>query len=803
MKKIIVLFITLLSAVLLFVGCSGADKYYTENSSDFFENSRFSAPTTDGITLDGKIEEEKWRNTKSHVHLEEGVKIETAVTFGANGWYFAVDVQDDGIFHNAAFNHNKNSSISLFIMNVGVEPKDYWRSYVVVTVDAKDALCTMSVKYDASTVVKGELNSMSAKGMSTEIYLPYYSLGNVEKPQQVCVYANFNRVRGTNASTAINEWIKAGRLDAGGLFYVFDENGWTDKDEENDFLGDSIQGASKTGGWDFSKKDEGVYRSDNNDNQWLFVRNALSSDYSIEATMKIVGGINDKAPQFGLLVAGNSDEKYAMLLEGRPDTVASKKAILRVLTLDRTWTTQNTGVNIDGIDLAGEGVKLKVFREGKNFHYLINDKLVYSAPLPIDVDSTCGLYTVGGEAIYTNVKYEDFSGDKVALYSALDAYDGNAIVPNTKINGGEIIVKDSVVENNGTAEIKLIAYNGYQLKSVMVNGRACTAEAKSQTEDGVWKMPSVTTSKRISASFEPLTETNSSVVSVTFKADNGDSLNGSVVYLSGDSFSYESAIGYDDSVQIKVAKGEYKLFVKPTGFWAYTANIDAQESKDLGEIELICSQGLPVNATLTGKNGAKIDGNTTYDYGDESVQGTKVGLLYTLLDNSLGEVSMVTATISFVEKTTDNDCSAGFVFTSSQDSNGDGVAENALENGFTVLWYRNGIRSYNFNDAQEAGWINGQGSQLTEADLGLNDFRTSDTTGKETLTVVRKGTTYYIFRIVDGEATLLTTRTYDAVSGEMAIGFMTSGCIAKYEYYSFTTDEGEIDAFLESQEING
>jgi hypothetical protein len=803
MKKIIVLLITLLSALTIFIGCSSLDEYYSENSTEFLGNSRLKAPTSDGITLDGIADESKWGETVHHVHKEKGVTIDTAVTFGNNGWYFSVDVLGEGIYHNASYNHAKNSSIALFVMNAGLDPKDYWKSYAAITVDAKDDICTMPIKYAAETVVKGELNSKDAQGMSTEIYLPYSSLGHIEKPDKIFVYANYNSVVGTSTNTAVNRWIKAGRVDVGGLFYLFDENGWTDEDDENDFLGDSIQGAVKTGGWDLSKKDEGIYRSENNDNQWLFVRNSKSSHYSIEATMKIVGGINDKAPQFGLLIAADEDEKYAMLLEGRPATVESKKAILRVLTLDSSWTTQNTGVNIENVDLTENGVKLKVFRDGRHFHYLINGKVVYSAQLPVRSDTTCGLYTVGGEAIYTDVKYEDFTDNKVALYEALDEYSGNVIVPTEGIIGGRIEVKESVVEDNASTKVNIIAYSGYKLKSVMVNGRVCTSEAKSQTQNGVWVIPSVTESKRISASFEKVPADKVVTISGRVLADNGGVVSGQIVKLYSDAFCYETTISHEGKIELKVEKGEYEFYLKPMGFWAYTTSINAQENIDLGEIELIYSQGLPVNATLTNKQGIELRGNTTYEYGDESVQGSKVGLLYTLLDDSLGEVSMVMATISFVEKTTDNDCSAGFVFTSSQDKNGDGVAENALENGFTVLWYRNGIRTYNFNDAQAAGWVNGQGSYITEANLGLNDFRTSPGTGKETLMVVRKGTTYYIFRIVGGEVALLTTRTYDKYSGEMAIGFMTSGCIAKYEYYSFTTDAEEIDAFLESQEING
>ncbi len=802
MRKILITLIVVIAALMIFVGCNASFEGYSESSLQITSRSDFSAPSYDGIELDGSITEQAWSDSIHHVHNESGVTIDTAVVFGKNGLYIAVDVADKGIYHNIAYDHGTNSSIAVFIMRSDEEPVNYWKKYVVITVDAVNDIVTLPIPYAAKTIVKGELNTPSAYGMSTEIYVPYYSFGFVEKPNTIDAYVNYNKVRGTSTATSIGQWIKSGRMDVGGLFYTFDENGYTDADENNDVMGDSKQGASKTGGWDLSKKSEGVYRSEDNDNQWLFVRDAYASAYSIEATMKIVGGINDNMPQFGLLAAGDEDEKYAMLIEGAPATVASKRAVLRILTLDGTWTTKHTGVELSNVDLVDGGVKLTVFRDGKNFFYLINGELVYSEALPIDGNTTCGFYTVGGEAIYSGVKFVDYTDRTLELYSALNEYSGSAVVIPDGISGGKIETDASVVKENGSFTARFIAQSGYALQSIMLNGRIVTNEVFGSVQNGEWTIRNVTESQRLSATFRPLSDSESVTISGRFTSEREDGLGGTKLILTGPKFVYEGTVGWDGRYSVTVEKNEYDLYVKAQYHWAATKSVDASnDDVELADIVLLNSKGLDVNANIIGSNGAIASGNTTYEYGDESTQATKVGLLYTLLDNSLGETQMVTATLRFVERTNDYNCSAGFVFTSTEDSNGDGKAEDAFENGFTILWHANGIRSYNFNRAEQTGWQNGVGTNLIEGNLGLKDFRESDTLGSETITIVRKGTSYYVFRIIDGNAYLLTTRTYDGFTSEAAIGFMTSGCIARYENYSFSVNEQEVDEFLRENGI--
>lgn len=792
MKKLLFVLMMALVTVLACVGCSAMSGYETSTLEFKAGNIKMS---DDGITLDGTPDEEIWNSVAHHTHTESEVKIDTATVFGRDGLYIGVSVDVKGVYFVEPFNFNLNSCIAVFIAPSDLPYDKYGTGYFVITNDPFYSNSTSPVLYLSKTVAKGEMNSKDATGMCTEIYLPYSSLGYEQQPESIDLYVNYNRTRGDSSAKANGTWIKAARNDSVAFYYTFDEGGFVNADKEGDALGDCVDGTTKTGGWDLSKRSEGIYHSVRRDNQFIFVRDELATDYSIEATVRAVGGIHDGGPHWGIMTAAQGDKKYAMLIEG---STALKTKRLKLRTLDYTsdWVLSAPGVERDSVDIFGEGVRLKAIKDGDTLYYIVNGELVYSEKTSLSGAAACGLYTVGGEAYFSGVRFVNYDGNKSGLYAALAECSGNAIIlPNTVV-GGRITSEKSVVADGEDAKIYFAAQSGYKLKTVIKNGRNVTAEVAAGIVNGVWTTDA-DTDLRISAIFEKLSDGEKAVVSGTLKSDTDDKIGEVKLTLSGDGLAQYEIDTAGNAFSVEVARGDYEMAVKAWVHYGVTTTVNADSAAvTLPELQLTCSRGLPVNAVIKTDGGDTLMGDCEYIYGDGCVYGKEVGLLYTLLDGSLGKVGMVTATINLKRVTGDSDSSAGFVFLPAADRDFNGITDTAKEAGYTILWWQGGIRSYNFSDADAAGWKAGSGYYENQPSLGLKDFRNSSESDTERLTVVRKGTTYFVFRHYNNEVRLITTREYKAFSGEAAIGFMTSGCVANYADYDFSVDEDEVDAFL-------
>lgn len=368
------------------------------------------------MKIDGILEEENYNNKKHMSFANYNVNVHLTTHFGDLGLYVGLQVEDNFIFYNADYNMNANSSIELKITREDVIKND--NNILHFQVDAKNKRqYTYFLLLAASKVEGEEINSGESQGMTFEVFIPWSQLKLSSKPEKVKIMPGYNHVTSSGADVTPN-WIRpSGNVNNPNTFYLFDENGYINADAENVTLGDSITGISKTNGWDLSKLtlDNPEVKTNANNAQFIFFKNANSNKYSIETTVYPITGIDDPLPKAGLMIGYNDIAKSAFLIDIREDFLKSNRVSVKVINFFQTWEATDYVYTTYDLDFS-QGIKLRVIKDEAIFYYYVNDILVYINEITYLKDEALpGLFSLGAEVSYTDFNYIDYSTDEELL----------------------------------------------------------------------------------------------------------------------------------------------------------------------------------------------------------------------------------------------------------------------------------------------------------------------------------------------------------------------------------------------------
>lgn len=744
------------------------------------------------MTMDGKLEETEWQGQIPHVNVVENMTISTKTIFTDKGLYVGVEVTDNGIYYAADFNMDKNSSVKITVSPVDMITPIRANDEITVDIDTKNLRSYCVIKYAfASSVQGGAVNSGDSTGMTTEFFLPWGEMPLPEKgvkPDRVRVAASYNKVTGADLY-ATNRWVNPGyQQRKPSLCYVFDENGYTQQDSDAESIGNSYSGLSKTGGWDLSDAANGVYHTIGNNNQWLFFKNISAENYIVQATVKIVGGIDDPGPHAGIMIGRNETQKNALLVDGRVAYLSGNRTQLRVLTQAGTSWSLGPILYHDTNFPLKDKLQLKVIKNGSLIYYIVNDTYICSDELlGMEGKTEPGLYTVGCEAYFSNLSCTVYdtakNEEKESLVAEIARYTNTVTVPEN-LRGGVIESNCRDVVDGGDVQISLQLMAGYKLDTFEINGEDKLDELRNKIDGNVYTLKNVTEAVEINATFVKLNGVKIRTVKGAVETSDGlfeDKAKVLVIDKNDSLGIYTTAAKAYSGYNLRLPEGEYEISISLDGYQTKTEEFTLSGGTLERETMLLTSaKGLPVNAMVTLNNGEICSGTINYGYySDGSVVGDTAGHGYTYLKDAHGERMVVEANISLVSNPSDMNPSAGFTFSTKSDAD---------IYGFTILCIQDGLRIGNIDKLKNGDptW----GKNILK--LRSTTFRDTKQSGSIHLAVVRDGGLYYVFLDRD----FVDTYTIDYTVGETATGFYTAGCSARFSDYNWSKDDDVIDEWI-------
>ena len=216
MKKSVVL--SLLSLILL-TSCGNGD--YTISNPPFEEGGLFNYVHDEGMVLDGKGDEEVYKNLESFdiYEPEFDVTVSTKTYFGKNGFYFITQSNDTSVYLNKEFDIFANDGIEMHIcvdpdststlenLKKGNKIND---SMLQIRTDVSGRLQTWVGNYltgsyewtqyfvpvQVKTFVDGKINKANgANGFGIEIFVPYQAFGLTSAPSKISIMPAFNNAQ--------------------------------------------------------------------------------------------------------------------------------------------------------------------------------------------------------------------------------------------------------------------------------------------------------------------------------------------------------------------------------------------------------------------------------------------------------------------------------------------------------------------------------------------------------------------------------------------------------------------------------
>ncbi|MDR2827863.1 MAG: family 43 glycosylhydrolase [Acholeplasmatales bacterium] len=185
----------------------------------------------------------------------------------------------------------------------------------------------------------------------------------------------------------------------------------------------------KTGfGWDLSNDSNSLnafvnqsYCSD----QYLYFKKVFSTDFYVEAKItstNLVSFNNDKYPKYGLVVSCPENTIFFYI-----DGIGSQRVGVAQRTLDNkdwNWNATEQLVTMPGtLSTNGEYAKLSIIRQGKNFIFLVNDKvaIIYNSFNVFNdyQDATAGLLTFN---MAISAKEYSITSDKTVIDQKISEY---------------------------------------------------------------------------------------------------------------------------------------------------------------------------------------------------------------------------------------------------------------------------------------------------------------------------------------------------------------------------------------------
>lgn len=805
MKKVLIgaLAALTLAAAAGAVACSdGGEKQPYEYPYELITNLEID----EGMNIDGVLDEDVYAGNRYMQYSLSNTNVRLTTHFGEKGLYVGCVIKDNYIYHNKPYLMDANSSMYLYIVPTDVIKNG--TQTLQIAADTQNIWSANYVLFDAATTVQGgDVNTGNSEGMTLEYFVPWQELGLDEKPETVKIFPTYNHVSAQGVSSGL-KLSPIGNWGKPFMYYLFDADGYINEDAEGAIVGDSATGIAKSAGWDLTglSSETPSVRSVEDDAQIVFFKNALTSSYVIESTIRVNGIIRgNTGPKVGLLTGYDGNEmsstynqKSGFLFDVSAsyyDGNAEKADRVYAKYIDMYtsgWvSTDFVYTNTKALDAGGlnyeDGVHMKAIKDGKWFYLYVNDTLCYITGVDyLAGDVMPGLISIGCEAVFSDFSFTDYAGREAEL-KELIAEDAYMFEVNQTGDGDISFVKPAVIRDPDTsvvaaaedfAKIFVLPASGSRLTSFKVNGDDYLAQLKAGTNEGEYVFENVDSDLVIDAAFEAFE--SYATVEVSFGGTEvGTALsNAALTVLSKD----DPMMIYTPRLSVKTESGRRLAkanVILPAGTYEFRCAADGHVTKSL----LITVTEADLGKTLTQET-ATLQPRTQYgadaegdgwtlsssgeiDYTYEADGTFGLGKNAVMYFSETSEKCILTATVCDVQKGDGSrDLKAGLII-GAEGGTVRSVIADQVNDDIKLLTMTPGHKWSDFKTIPESC------ADLTEEGFEL-------TLLKET----ENGTcTVYVF--VNGE--YFNTIQFE-VSGATACGLITIGSTARFENAEYVTD---------------
>lgn len=777
-----------------------------------YENAAY-AVTDDGMTIDGNLDESAYAGQKYMTFSQSGATVAVTTVFGERGLYVGAKVEDRYVYYNAPYLMNANTSMEIYVC---AQDKTTVDSHTLqIATDTHNKWSATYVVFQGKAVVRGDAeNTGSSQGIDAEFFVPWEQLGLDARPASVKLFPSYNHVAAQGATSGL-KIRPVGNPNKLINYYRFDERGYINYDEAGAIVGDSVTGISKSCGWDLSglTGENPTVRSVEDDSQFIFFSGANSDKYLIEATVTpkaILRG--NPGAKVGLMIGydGNPmsftstyNQKSGFMLDLAPNyydgnPATADKVNAKIIDFFHTgWVASGfVYANSKPLSEGGlnyeDGIRLKVVKYDETFFFYIEDTLVYIDKRDyLASEAMPGLFSIGCEAEFSSMKYEDYAGKSEELMELLsqDAYfisveagAGGKTAANT-LAVVRNIDQTTMAAANTDVYVSAIADSGYRLSSFVINGEDRLAAARAEMSAGVYRISDVTADTRVSVAYEKIDSASLATVklgvgiigqgnanpaaatlTVTGKEDR-------TVYLTPRLSLNTSGGTKTGNATVKLPAGTYLCRFMLDGYCTQTVEVTVEGAGTYTPttvlLALRTAYGSEVSDTYQDKDWV-LSSSGTIDYTREEEGILGLGDNSNMYFSNTSDKSIVKATIGSVRRATGkSDLKAGVMIAAYTDAAG--------------MTYRYSIVMDGINrDVKLLTQVTGQNNLWS-------DFRTltQDITAEEgvELTVVRDGENVFVF--VDGN---YVSTVHIDMAAPAAAGFITVGSTAEYRDFSYITD---------------
>lgn len=756
------------------------------------------------ISIDGELDEACWQNKKwftntflSNINGELPV-LDVTSYVDDYGMYIAAKVTDSNLVWDGQRNPEVNSNFEFYVVakNAGEIRENDVIDYVIYNVDMAGDVCSKYSNVDRAVVVNGELNSGETESAVLEMFIPWETMG-VDKskgtPSEFYLMPGYMAVfPGQEKTTVMKPVWYPYRYPTD--YYVFNADGYTNIDREGAVVGDSKFGHAKTANWDISQEADGIIRSSTGtENHKIFFKEMYGSNFIVETTMIPVQDLENTGPKVGIYFQATTDVYNAVMLDMRESYLTEGKngttnfSKLRITALD----TNNNGWNMRYLDeimcdnpnlSSKEGVTMTVIKYGAKYWVFLDGKFYTTLDYYfMDVDVIPGFFSLGGDVIFKNYSCKEIDESYLKEYlAAKDVYMVDAQIASA---GGEVTSSDFSVAKGGSYEITIKSNSGYQVSSVVINGKEKLADVKKNATGGVYKVSNVKGDQEIRVKFE---KCEGHTFSGQIKS--GDIYLSSTVSLRGltnKALYYEVTAAAEKGFTVNVPAGKYEVSVVTEGYKniVQTITINGNVSKNFAPTASQFVESLTVNEkTVSSKMSAW---NLDKEY------QTKVSASY----GAGGKM----APLYFGKTATDFVVEAILDYTT--------VFENGTE------YQPDLMGGFVFSDGNTEGWIVANKSGITYTDWqrqrGLIDYDVLTYPDVKTghIAIAKTGDTVYVY--LDNR--LVKTMKWSEIAPEInakstvAIGlYMIADKTADIQFsnYSLITGTKNVTKYMETMEKN-
>ncbi len=570
------------------------------------------------MKIDGVLDEEKWQNKNWFTHTypqnESGVmpKIDITGFMTEYGIYIAANIQDTNLTNDGDHTMETNSSLELSIVAPDVGEK-FEKSMLYATdliIDMRgDVHSAQDSNFKRAVVVDGELNSGATKSATIETFFPWdYLQVDTSKgipkefglyPIYRAMFAGEERITGTNdVPTALPS------IYAASDYWRYNENGYMTVDREDAVVGDSVIGMAKSGNWDISAEKDGVVRSSyGNTGHLLYFSDVFANNFIMEATivpMKTQGETSSAAGFYFTTKDGTWHAVHFATSDGHlVDSVNGSKNISKYEVVsydskDYVWRRHYDCYKANEKAATREGVKFTLVKNGGTVHYFMDGEYMTSEYRNyINEKVFPAFYAYSLDAIYKDYSCEVVDSEGANAY--LNKQGMYAVDVRVKNAGGTAEVSKRAVKNGETYDLTMTADMGYQVSSILVNGKEKIDDAKKNANGGVYTMKAGKANQDIVVTFE---KCDSHVLKGVVKG--GDQAIQAKVIITGvdnKTLRYVKTANKEAGYKAQVPAGKYNVYVEATDFVAETSAVTVKKEtqKDFNLKASMFASSLTVN----------------------------------------------------------------------------------------------------------------------------------------------------------------------------------------------------------------